>query len=124
MVVDRLSKYAHFLPLSHPFLVAQVAHFFFFEIIHLHGIPRSIIFVRDKNFPSGFWSQMFRLLGLDLRCNLAHHPQTDGQMEVVNRCVETYLRCFLKEKPSHWLDWLTWDEYNYNSFFHTAVAVT
>ena len=79
---------------------------------------------RDKVFLSRFWSELFRLLGSDLRHSSAYHPQADGQTKVVNRCVETYLRCFSADKLSRWFEWLAWAEYNDNTSFYTAAGVT
>ncbi|XP_019055874.1 PREDICTED: uncharacterized protein LOC109115855 [Nelumbo nucifera] len=75
VVVDRLSKYAHFIPLSHPFSGLTVAQAFLHNIVHLHGIPRSIVSDRDKVFMSFFWRELFTLQGSELHRSSAYHPQ-------------------------------------------------
>ena len=74
VVVDRVSKYAHFIALSHPFIAMDVAHSFMDNIYKLHGVPLSIIFDRDKNFLNHLWMEPFRLLGTKLKMSIAYHP--------------------------------------------------
>ena len=79
VVVDRLSKYAHFIPISHPYTAVSVAHVFFDNIFKLHGMPCTIVCDKDFAFTSDFWKGMFRLNGISFNFSSAYHPQTDGQ---------------------------------------------
>lgn len=123
VVVDRLSKYSHFLAFSHPYTAVSMANLFVEHILKLHGMPTSIVLDRHPIFMSKFWKEFFTLQGSNLCFSLGYHPQTDGQTEVVNRCLETYLRCFCSLQPKKWLTWLPWAEYTYNTAFHSATKL-
>jgi hypothetical protein len=122
VVVDKFSKYAHFLPLSHPFTALQVAVIFLNNVFKLHGLPTAMVSDRDKVFTSNIWQELFKLLGIDLRMSSAYHPQTDGQTERVNQCLKTYLRCFAHACPTKWSHWLPLAEYWYNTSFHSSLG--
>ena len=123
-VVDRFSKYAHFIPLGHPYSANSVARAFFDEIVRLHGFPCSIVSDRDPLFTSSFWKELFRLAGVQLLLSSAFHPQTDGQSEVTNRTITMYLRCLAGDRPRSWLQWLPWAVFCYNSSYQTAIGVS
>lgn len=124
VVVDRLTKFAHFITLSRPFSATTVAHVFLEQIFKLHGLPASIVSDRDTIFTSIFWQTIFKTLGVSLHYSTAYHPQSDGQTERVNQCLETYLRCFTCDKPTNWSRWIPMAEYWYNTSFHTSLAMT
>ena len=71
-----------------------------------------------------FWIELFKAVGTKLRYSTAYHPQSDGQMEVVNHCLSTHLRCFAGMKPRSWPQWLNWAEYWYNTNYYASMKTT
>jgi hypothetical protein len=124
VVVDRLSKAAHFGSLPTHFTASKVADLFAKMVCKLHGMPRSMVSDRDPIFLSHFWQELFRLSGTKLRMSTAYHPQSDGQTEIVNKVLQQYLRCFVHDKPSQWGQFLHWAEWHYNTAIHTSTGLS
>ena len=123
-VVDRFSKYCHFIALAHPYTAETVAQAFFTDIVRLHGVPQSMVSDRDPVFTSAFWRELMRLMGTKLHMTSAFHPQSDGQTEAANRVIVMYLRCFTGDRPRQWLRWLPWAEYVYNTAYQSSLRET
>jgi hypothetical protein len=99
VIVDKFSKFAHFIASKHPFMAKTVARLSLDNVYRLHGLPKSIISDRDKIFTSLFWQSLFKVAGTSLRLSSSYHPQTDGQTERVNQCLKTFLHCFTHSCP-------------------------
>jgi hypothetical protein len=124
VVVDKFTKYAHFIPLSHPFAALQVAQAYMDHIYKLHGLPDSLVFDRDRIFTSAIWRELFKLSDTQLLISSSYHPQTDGQTERLNQCLENYLCCCVHSCPKQWSKWLSMAEFWYNTSYHTALGRT
>jgi hypothetical protein len=105
VVVDQLTKYAHFFSLSHPFKASTIATTFMEIVQKLHGIPKIIVSDRDPIFTRNFWTELFSCLGTQLAHNSSYHPQSNGKTEIVNKCLEGYLHCFAYDKHTQWVKW-------------------
>jgi hypothetical protein len=124
VVVDRFTKYGHFIALAHPCTASKMAQLFLANILKLHGMPTTIVSDRDRVFTSSFWQELFRLQGVSLAFSSAYHPQSDGQTEALNKCVETYLRCYSASTPKNWSSWLILAEWWYNTNHHSSTGLT
>lgn len=124
VVVDHLSKFGHFILLRTEFTSTMVADAFIHNVVKLQGIPKSIITDRDKTFFNNFWKHLFKAMGTILSMSSTYHPQSDGQTESLNKCVELYLQCFVSTSPRAWVNWLPWAQFCYNSSFHTSARMT
>lgn len=122
VVVDKFTKYAHFVPLSHPFAALQVAQAYMDHIYKLHGLPQALVSDRDKIFTSAVWQNLLKLSGTHLLMSSSYHPQTDGQIQRLNQCLESFLRCSVSSCPKQWHKWLSTAEFWYNAAYHTALG--
>ena len=98
VVVNNLNKYAHFCALSHPFKANIVSTTFMETIQKLHGNPKIIVSNKDPIFTRNFWTKLFSCLGTRLANSSSYQPQSDGKTEIVNKCLEGYLHCFVSDK--------------------------
>ncbi|GKD00291.1 putative reverse transcriptase domain-containing protein [Tanacetum coccineum] len=92
VILDRLTKSAHFLPMRKDYKIDRLARLYLNEIVARHGVPISIISDRDSRFTSRFWQSMQEALGTRLDMSTAYHPQTDGQSERTIQTLEDMLR--------------------------------
>ena len=121
VVVDRLSKVAHFIPIRSTSIASDLAPIYMREIVRLHGVPRTIVSDRDAKFVSKLWDSLQKALGTTLRMSTAFHPQTDGQSERTIQTLEDMLRsCVLSWKWS-WEDHLPLVEVSYNNSYHSSI---
>ena len=124
VVVDRLTKYAHFFPVSTESTAHQIAELFFKEVFRLHGLPRSIISDRDNKFISQFWQELFKLSGTSLTPSTSYHPQIDGQTKIVNKWLEGYLRNYIISQQRAWIKWLHLSEFYYKTTHHMSIRMS
>ena len=104
VVVDRLTKSAHFIPVGTRYSTKRYAELYLEHILCLHGIPKTIISDRGSQFIARFWEQLHTCLGTHMIRSSAYHPQTDGQTERINQILEDMLHaCVLAYKQK-------WDE--------------
>jgi hypothetical protein len=110
VVVDRLTKEAHFIPVKTTYSSVVLAELYMSRIVCLHDIPKKIV-----SFTSRFWQQLHEALGTHLKFSLAYHPQTDDQTERTNQILEDMLRaCALQDKLG-WDRRLPYVEFSYNN---------
>ena len=121
VVVDRLTKMSHFIPLAQLPTAEQTAESVVRNVFKLHGLPKTIISDRGPQFASKFWQRFMELLGVKVKLSTAFHPETDGQTERVNQTLEQYLRCFVNYQQDNWAALLPLAEFTYNNTLHAST---
>ena len=117
VIVDTLTKVAHFIPIRTTYQADQLAQLYVSRIVSLHGVPRTITSDRGSLFTSAFWSRLHQALGTVLKYSTAYHPQTDGKTEWVNQILEDMLRACALAQGSKLEDCPPYAEFSYNNSF-------
>ncbi|KAI3747412.1 hypothetical protein L6452_09868 [Arctium lappa] len=121
VIVDRLTKSAHFLPIKETYSLEKLARLYIDEIVTRHGVPSSIVSNRDARFSSAFWRSLQRELGSQLKLSTTYHPQTDGQSERTIQTLEDMLRACVIDFKGSWEIHLPLIEFSYNNSYHASI---
>ena len=116
VIVDRLTKSAHFLAICNNFSLNRLAELYVDEVVKFHGMPVSIVSDRDPRFTSRFWLKLQKALGTSLHFSTVFHPQTDGQSERTIQTLEDMLRAYILDFKDGWVKYLSLAEFAYNSY--------
>jgi hypothetical protein len=123
VIVDRLTKVAHFNPVKNTYTRAKLAELYMSKIVCLHGVPKKIVLDRGTQFTSHFWGKLHESMDTKLNFSSAYHPQTDGQTERTNQILEDMLRaCALKHGGS-WDKSLPYAEFSYNNSYQASLKM-
>jgi hypothetical protein len=123
VIIDRLTKIAHFLPVKKKYTMVAYAELYIARIVNLHGVPKTIVSDRRPQFVSKFWEELHKSLGTKLLHSSAYHPQTSGQNERVNQILEDMLRACVLEFPQKWDDCLPLAEFSYNNNYQESIKM-
>jgi len=121
VIVDRLTKSAHFIPIRETYSMEQLTRLYVKEIVSRHGAPISIISDRDSRFTSNFWKSLQDSFGTKLEMSTAYHPQTDGQSERTIQMLEDMLRACVIDFGNGWANHLPLIKFAYNNSYHTSI---
>jgi hypothetical protein len=123
VIMDRLTKLAHFLPVNKSNSVLAHAKLYIARILSLHGVPKTIVSDRGPQFVAKFWTELHKSLGTKLIHSLAYHPQTSGQTERVNQILEDMLRACVLTYSVQWDECLPLAEFSYNNSYQESIKM-
>ncbi|GJS13758.1 putative reverse transcriptase domain-containing protein [Tanacetum coccineum] len=124
VIVDRLTKSAHFLPIRENDPLDKLARLYLNRIVARHGIPALIIYDRDGRFTLNFWRSFQKALGTDISMSTAYHPKTNGQSERIIQTLEDMLRAYVIDFGKGWVKHLPLAEFSYNNNYHASIKVS
>jgi hypothetical protein len=123
VIVDRLTKVAHFIPVKTNYSGPQLAELYMSRIVCLYGVPKKIVFDRGIQFISKFLERLHETLDTQLRLSSTYHPQTDGQTERFNQILEDMLRACVLQYGRSWDKSLLYVEFSYNNSYQESLKM-
>ena len=123
VIVDRLTKSAHFLAIRNNWSLDKLVELYVNTIVRLHGVPSSIVSDRDSRFQSKFWKELQKALGTRLDFSTAFHPATDGQTERTIQTLEDMLRACVLDLQGSWERHLPLVEFSYNNSYQASIGM-
>jgi hypothetical protein len=124
LLVENLTKAAHFVPMRMSHTTTNIAEIYMREIVRLHGIPKAIVFDRDTKFTSNLWRGLLKRFGTNMNFSIAYHPQLHGKTERVNQMIEDMLIMYVMDNPSMWEDYLHLVEFSYNNWYQASLKMS
>jgi hypothetical protein len=124
VVIDKISKFAHFIAIKSTFKVINIVEIFMKEIFRQHGVPKMVISDRDVKFTSAFWKELFAGQNTNLNFSMSYHPETDGQTKRTNKIIEDMLRMHVRTKLNKWEDYLHLVEFAYNNGYKSSSKLS
>jgi hypothetical protein len=124
VVLEKLSKCAHFIPVKSTCNEIDIVKIFMKDIFRLHGMPREIVSNRDTNFASRFWKSLMAGFETKLLFTIAYHSQTDGQTERVSQILEEMLRMHVMHHLKKWEDYVPLVEFAYNNGYQESLKMS
>ena len=123
VIVDRLTKSAHFIPMKDTWNKQQLVSAYVHHVVRLHGVPSDIVSDRDARFVSRFWKELQEALGTELKMSTAYHPLTDGHTERTNQVLEDMLRACILQFQGGWEEKLDLIEFSYNNSYQATIQM-
>jgi len=123
VVVNKLSKVAHFVVIKFINSASDMTHIFIKEVMRLHGVPKKLISNRYAKFTSKFWKEFFIGLGIEIAFSTTYHPHIDGKIEKTNRILEDMLKMYVMHQPRKWEEYLPLSEFSYNNGYQESLKM-
>jgi hypothetical protein len=123
VIMDRLTKVVHFIPVKTTYSELQLAELYMSMIVYLHRVPKKIMSDRGTQFTSKFWKRLHETLDTQLRFSSNYHPQTDGQSKRVNQILEDMLRAYALQYGRSWDKGLPYAVFSYNNSYQESLKM-